>query len=293
MLKIGDYEFLLILHESKNLTQAARTLYISQPALTKRLQRIEQELGTILVSRNAKGIQFTMEGEYVLEYARKEINDYRELKMALNNIRKKNATALNLASSNTIATEVLPTLLKTYQKKYPDIQINLRALGTSDTVSRIYDGMADVGFVCSEQSANLESVFIRREYMTLVYYRPVRLEELPFIPRIDFITNQNSSRMISNWWNNNFDVPPYITMNVADMQTCINLVNEGLGYAILMDEAACKTMNVYRERLKSDGKLISRNDYMIYPPESLKKANVAEFIQFCQGYFLDCMAAEG
>ena len=62
MLKANDYEFLITLYRSKNITQAAQTLFLSQPALTKRLQQIEQELGVLIVNRNVKGVQFTPEG---------------------------------------------------------------------------------------------------------------------------------------------------------------------------------------------------------------------------------------
>ena len=54
MLKANDYEFLITLYRSKNITQAAQTLFLSQPALTKRLQQIEQELGVLIVNRNVK-----------------------------------------------------------------------------------------------------------------------------------------------------------------------------------------------------------------------------------------------
>lgn len=62
MQKLGDYEFLITLYHSKNLTQAAQALFVSQPALTKRLQQIEHELDTVIVYRNVKGVQFTPEG---------------------------------------------------------------------------------------------------------------------------------------------------------------------------------------------------------------------------------------
>ena len=288
MLKISDYEFLLELYHSKSITQAAHALYISQPALTKRLRQIEQELGTILVNRNVKGVQFTMEGNYVIEYAKKKIADYRELKMALNGITKKNSAALNLASANTIATEVLPDLLRRYQEKFPDIHINLRALGSDDAVQCIYNSIADVGFVCSDQPRSFESVFIRREYMTLISDHPVSICDLPFLPRIDFISNQNSDLLISNWWNNHFDIPPYVSMNVSSVQTCIRLVQRGLGYSILMDRAAYEDLpGIHRQMLySSSGEPISRNDYMIFLPEAAKKPHVSEFISFCRDCFL-------
>ena len=83
MQKLGDYEFLITLYHSKNLTQAAQALFVSQPALTKRLQQIEHELDTVIVYRNVKGVQFTPEGEYIVQYAMRSLEEYKELRRAL------------------------------------------------------------------------------------------------------------------------------------------------------------------------------------------------------------------
>ena len=89
MQKLGDYEFLITLYHSKNLTQAAQALFVSQPALTKRLQQIEHELDTVIVYRNVKGVQFTPEGEYIVQYAMRSLEEYKELRRAFMSGRKR------------------------------------------------------------------------------------------------------------------------------------------------------------------------------------------------------------
>jgi len=61
-----DFELLITLNETKNITHAADKLFISQSSLSKRIRAIEEELGICLMLRSRQGIHFTPEGEEVL-----------------------------------------------------------------------------------------------------------------------------------------------------------------------------------------------------------------------------------
>jgi DNA-binding transcriptional LysR family regulator len=62
-----DWLILQELYRMKNITKAAQELYMSQPALTSRLQHIEREFNVRIVTRSTKGIRFTPEGEYLVK----------------------------------------------------------------------------------------------------------------------------------------------------------------------------------------------------------------------------------
>ncbi|MEM5780113.1 MAG: LysR family transcriptional regulator, partial [Lawsonibacter sp.] len=68
-MKNEDWQLLKTLYATKNLTQAARLLFITQPALTKRLKYMEKTVGCQLVQRSNKGVSFTAEGEYLAKQA--------------------------------------------------------------------------------------------------------------------------------------------------------------------------------------------------------------------------------
>lgn len=289
MLKINDYEFLCTLYKSKNITQAAQTLFISQPALTKRLQQIERELDTIIVYRNVKGVQFTPEGEYIVQYSQKCIDEYKELRRGLNRIQTQVNTTINIASAGSLAHVLLPDLLGQFHNLYPYVHIILHAVGSSEAAQRIHNGQADIGFVCGDQPWIFQRDFIRSNYVSLLAHHPVSLSELPFLPRIEPKFNTSSRRIISNWWQNNFDIPPRISMNVPSVQTCVEMVKQNLGYSILMDQIVYKNeLDLYHEILCDNrGNPLERNDYMIYLPEQTSHATVNAFIEFTRNYFSD------
>ncbi len=65
-----DWYILQTLYQEQNITKTAETLYLSQPALTKRLRQIEKEFGVQIVQRGSRGVHFTPQGEYLAKWCR-------------------------------------------------------------------------------------------------------------------------------------------------------------------------------------------------------------------------------
>lgn len=286
MLKISDYEFINTLYNSKNITEAARTLLVSQPALTKRLKQIEQDLGITIVHRNINGVYFTEEGKYFVLYCQKCIEDYKELKMALHGITLKSRNTIRIASATSIAHGILPDLLYNFHRAHRDIQIQLQAVGSSESCKRVHNRENDIGFICGESPWIFKRIFIRREFVTLITKTPTKLKMLPFLPRISPRYNDNAQQIINNWWHNNFDIPSIITMNLPNIFTCVEMVKRGLGYSILMDKLAYRNEDLYQEVLcDKHHKPLQRNEYMIYNEEIEQKAPFNIFIKYAKEYF--------
>lgn len=62
-----DWKILKVLYEKRSMTKAAEALYMTQPALTKRIKAIEAEWGVEVVKRSSKGVIFTEEGSYLVK----------------------------------------------------------------------------------------------------------------------------------------------------------------------------------------------------------------------------------
>ena len=287
MLKISDYEFLCTLHSCMNITQAARKLFISQPALTKRLKQIEQELDTVIVYRNIKGVCFTPEGEYVVAYAKKCINDYKDVKRVLQGFYNNNQSTVSIVAANTMRYYVLPQLLDGFKKENPEISFVVENAVSGESGQMVYNEQADIGFVCGKQPWDFQQDLICPEYMTLIAKHPVNLKELPYLSRIDPRMSGNSRTALNNWWQNHFDVPPHIGMNVLTMENCIEMVKLDLGYSILFHSSFIDPGNgLYQEYLRdNNGKYLQRNNYMIYRTDLAMKPVVKSFIEFCHGHF--------
>ena len=286
MLKISDYEFLCTLHDCMNITQAARKLFISQPALTKRLQQIEQDMDTVIVYRNIKGVQFTPEGEYIVSYAQKCIDDYKDVKRVLQGFHNDRQNTVYIVGANTMCYYVLPGLLAAFRREYPGISLALENAVSGECGRMVYNAQADVGFVCGEQPWAFRQDLICPEYMSLISKSKVNLKELPYLSRIDPRMSAGSRIAISNWWQRHFDVPPYIGMNVLTIENCIKMIHSGLGYGLLFHSSLINDGQLQQTHLQdSNGQYLSRNNYMIYRDDSELNPGVRKFIDFCHDYF--------
>lgn len=136
--------FLAVL-EQRSISAAARAVHLSQPAVSARIRRLEQTLGTALFDRSARGISPTPAGERLAVRAR-EIQSLLDLAAA-----EVGAThelgELELVASTTIAAHALPPVLATFRKEYPDVRFKLRTCNTGEVLDAVRSGTFPLGLV--------------------------------------------------------------------------------------------------------------------------------------------------
>ena len=287
MLKNSDYQMLQILYKSRSITTAAKELFISQPALTKRIRQIEEELEITIVKRNVKGIVFTLEGEYLVRYADKMLTAYKDLRRDLHGLRQNQSKTISIMSAGSLATSLLPELLKAFKKEYPSVQYVLRTMGSNQVVQNVYERRCDVGFGRGEPWLECICEPIRTEYATAIYYDEIDLDMLPYLPRIDPEMSESARHFISSWWYNTYDVEPYISMRVPNITTCVKMVSAGLGYSIIVSADAYKdTPNIKKKKLLDKrGNYVTRRDYILYRLDDEHNQITKDFIVFSREYF--------
>lgn len=98
-----DWTLLTALAAERNLTRAAQRLYVTQPAVTRRIQQIEQELNCAIVVRGARGVELSAEGEALARYAAEELQRLRELREYIDNHGADVRGMIRLACANAYA----------------------------------------------------------------------------------------------------------------------------------------------------------------------------------------------
>lgn len=104
---------------------ASRKLYISQPALSQRLKQIEQRFGEPLFIRTHKSLIPTPVGEEVIAFAKRRVQEEKQLQDRLSKLTGTVRGTLSLGISSVIAQYVLPKPLRAYVNAYPDVKIDL------------------------------------------------------------------------------------------------------------------------------------------------------------------------
>ena len=136
--------------EHGSLSAAARAKRISQPAVTKQIQRMESELElTLLVRGPKRQAELTPAGERVLAFARETLSSYEELERELGVLKAAGQGTLLLAASTIPGEYVLPALLAAFREEYPRIRVEMSISDTADVATKLLEDQVDVGVIGS------------------------------------------------------------------------------------------------------------------------------------------------
>lgn len=125
---------------------AARATFLSQPAVTARIRRLEETLGVPLLVRSRNGVTATAAGERLAEYAREvqRLLDEAEREVPGADV---NLGHLELIASTTIAAYVLPEALARFRQRYPSVPIVVTIGNTDEVIAALRSGEAPLGLV--------------------------------------------------------------------------------------------------------------------------------------------------
>ncbi|SFJ00319.1 LysR family transcriptional regulator [Thermoflavimicrobium dichotomicum] len=276
-----DWVLLQTLYDQQNITKTAEILFVSQPALSYRIQQLEKEFGITILHRGRRGVEFTPQGEYLVKYAKDMLRQLQQTKEFLLSMENKISGTLKIGTASSIARYKLPNILKNFHIKYPDVEFKVTSSKSSELVNSVYNRDVHVGFIRGDYNWPEEKYLIITENIWIVSKREISLDELPNLPRIIYKTDLSLENVFDNWWKENFSKPPSITMEVDNMETCKEMVLSELGYAIIPSIVLCNNEDLYRIQLKNrHGEPIMRNSWVIYRKESLKIPLINEFVNF-------------
>lgn len=103
----------------------------------------------------------------------------------------------------------------------------------------------------------------------------IKMNDLPSLARIEFSTDYSLKILLDSWWRENFSQPSFTSIEVDRVETCKEMVRNGLGYAIVPSMILKGIDDVHKITIKdSEGKPILRKTWMLYSEESLKVAKL-------------------
>lgn len=159
------YKTFYYVAKNENISRAANELLISQPAISKAIKNLEEQLNTNLFVRKRDGMELTEVGE--LFY--KKIKDAMELISSAENdlqvLTNMESGIINIGASKTILHEFLMPYIKEFHKKYPKINIRIFTDKTADLINKAKTGIIDVIF--TNMPMGLPINFDSKKMMTL------------------------------------------------------------------------------------------------------------------------------
>jgi DNA-binding transcriptional LysR family regulator len=128
-----------------SIRRAASVLHVSSSSVNRKILDIEQQLGVRLFDRHAEGVELTAAGAVVLEHCRKTIFDYDKILHLVADIREMRAGHIDIASLDSVALSLLPSVIDQFAREYPDITYTIRTAQPDEIVRAVAEGDAGIG----------------------------------------------------------------------------------------------------------------------------------------------------
>ena len=137
--------YFLAVAEHRNFTRAAEALHVSQPTLSQQIIQLEDSLRVQLLDRSGRSIRLTDAGATYLRYAQRALQDLDAGKRAIHDVRELSRGSLRLAVTPTFTAYLVGPLLEKYNRRYPNITLNLIEMPQDRMEALLSDDALDVG----------------------------------------------------------------------------------------------------------------------------------------------------
>jgi DNA-binding transcriptional LysR family regulator len=151
---IAELKAFVVVAETGSFSEAADRLYITQPAVSKRIAALETELGSALFDRIGRSIQLTEAGVSLLPQSQEILARIGDLKQTVSNLTGHIAGSLNMATSHHIGLHRLPPALRQFTRQYPDVELSLEFLASEVACEAVLTGRLEIAIVTLPEVAD-------------------------------------------------------------------------------------------------------------------------------------------
>jgi DNA-binding transcriptional LysR family regulator len=227
------------------LGQAASDLYVTQPALTARIQRLERELGGELFIRSKRGMRLSPAGRAFVPFAVRAIESLEEGRSLVSGIAASRDRVLALAAPPAVGTHVLPRLLQRFAAGHPDVKLAVRSGHSQDILEMVLREEVDLGLVRSIPHPDIAETTVFEDEMVLVAPPDHRLAAVGGATvaelareRLILFDPSSSYHQLTQTLLSSARVRPQTTLELDNSEAAAKMVEHGLGVALLPRSAA-------------------------------------------------------
>ena len=240
------YRVFLAVGKCRSLSQAARILKISQPAVSQAIRQLENRLGCRLFIRTTKGVELTGEGSTLIGYIEQAVGlvDTAEAKLA--SLKDLTSGELKIGASDTLCDYYLLPYLKHFHALYPEIHLQVTNRTSDETLVLLKSGKVDISFVnlpISDPQVSIlpcmtvQDIFVAGEKYAALRGKPVSWQTLSRLPLILLEHASNSRRHLDRVAaQNGVTLDPSIELGAHSL--LVKFASIGLGVACVTKEFA-------------------------------------------------------
>ncbi|MPZ14404.1 MAG: LysR family transcriptional regulator [Chloroflexi bacterium] len=288
---IAELEAFLATADRKSVTGAARELGMTQPALSRQIQKLERQVGMPLLIRSWAGVALTPAGERLRAYAEDVRARHRQLLEEIKGVEAALEGELRIAASTTPAEFLVPRLLAEFTAANPNVQAIVFTTDSQGVVDELVEGRRDLGFVGAvihrrglrfDPIMQDEVVLAVPRRHPFAQQRQVPIEALAherFIEREDGSGTVLSVRRALS--ERGLELPPYrVVMQLSTTQAIVSAVRAGYGIGFVSSLALEQRSSAGPARVRLAGLPLRRCIYLVRHERHLPPPAGRRFVEF-------------
>ena len=232
------YRIFYIVAKNGSISAAADILYISQPAITFQIKKLEEQLGVSLFTRTKRGVILTDEGSTLFEYVERAMDNITNGENALSNLKNLDSGIIRIGSSTTVCKHVVMPYLEKFHELYPKIEIQIVNNLTTNLIKDLRNGNLDILFLNLPMNEDkdlkiipikdVQDIFVGNKKFYDLTSGKVLLKDLNKYPLIFQKLPSNTRSYLNNYLkSNNTDLKPQL--EVVSYNLIMDLVGAGFG----------------------------------------------------------------
>lgn len=295
---LSSYRIFNAVAEAGNLSKAAKELFISQPAISKAVSKLEQSLSVKLFTRNSRGVKLTEEGALLYEYTCSAFEALRQGEESIRKLHTLGMGSIKIGVSTTLCKHLLLPYIQNFIEVYPHIKVNIECRSTSETLALLEDGKLDIGLIGKQFRSRsidffplkkIQDTFVASpSYLAGLHEREPELtgtsKDLLQKANLMMLDEKNITRAYLDDYFSKHNIHPAQTLEVSNMDLLIEFSKIGLGIGCVIRDFVTEELN--------DGSLIEltmphslakRTVGFAYNKIAAQKDSIRRFIDFYKG----------
>ena len=292
---LSSYRIFYTVANTGNISKAAKELYISQPAISKSIQKLEESVGCKLFSRSSRGVVLTDEGKLLYEHVSEAFETLTMGEEKLKRSIELGVGHLKIGVSSTLCKYLLLPYLKEFIRQNPHISISISCQSTNDTLKLLEDNKIDIGLIGKPENLKnihfdfleeIEDIFVAaKDYLRNLKARGIQKDHILQSSTLMLLDKNNMTRQYIDDYLQENQIIIKDSIDISDMDLLIDFARIGVG-------VACVIKSFVREDLEN-GTLVEiplgfpihkREVGFAYKTTTKPSKSLAEFIHFYKTY---------
>jgi LysR family cys regulon transcriptional activator len=279
-----------IVDSGLNITAAAERLYTSQPGISKQLKQLEAELGMQLFTRKGKSLAaITPAGREVIDRARKILREVENIANLASDLTGEQEGTLSIATTHTQARYVLPDVIRTFNERYPNVDLELHQ-GTSEQIAEL-NGKHKVDFAIATGSQQLFSnltllpiyhwnriALVPKTHPLARETKPLDLKTLSAYPLVTYVFSLTGESSFKKAFADE-DLEPRVVFTARDADIIKTYVRMDMGVGVIASMAyECQDQEDLKA-IDAKGLFPQVTTWLGFPKDMVLRSFMVDFIQ--------------